>query len=115
MNYPEHYLEIILKDLDLSCLHPQYQKPGSTIPCTLSSLMTGVTGRSQPVHCIVANLEIYTSTILLRVADVGPMASGTYNLTLDDFVLPAMTAALEDSAPFHICLLYHSLSASDHY
>lgn len=36
-NYPQHYLEIVLKDLDLSAIQIAYRTPGATIPCTLSS------------------------------------------------------------------------------
>lgn len=54
-------------------------------------------------------------TILLRVTGLGALASGTYNVTLDDFTLPPMLAPLENSAPFHLCLLYHCLNVNAHY
>ena len=93
-SYPKHYLEIVFKDLTLSSVQLQYQTPGATVPCTLSALFLPIASRIEPPHCVVANIDIYLGTILLRITDIGALVTGTYTVTLDNFLLPDMTTPL---------------------
>jgi hypothetical protein len=52
-NYPQHYFEILFRDIDVSSLSAIYQIPGAKVPCTLSSLFIPVTGRTQLPLCTV--------------------------------------------------------------
>lgn len=84
-NYPQHYFEILFRDIDVSSLKAIYQIPGTKVPCTLSALFLPVTGRTQLPLCNVQLQEIVLNTIIVRVTQIGSIASGSYRLTFDDF------------------------------
>lgn len=71
-----------------------YNTPGSYMACTLSSLFTSISTRKQGALCIVQQMDIYLGTILIRVSQIGPLAIGAYQITLDDIILPNLVSPL---------------------
>lgn len=89
-NYPQHYFEILFRDIDVSSLKAIYQLPGTKVSCTLSALFLPVAGRTQKPLCNVHLQEILLNTVIVRVTQIGNIAAGAYRLTFDDFKLPNM-------------------------
>jgi hypothetical protein len=87
--FPNHYLEIIFRDLNINSIRIPNSNPGSSVPCTLSSLFLGIPARNQnEPQCIVHKLDTFHGTIIVRVQQIANLVVGTYQITLDDFLLP---------------------------
>jgi hypothetical protein len=87
LTYPSHYFEIVFRDLDMTSIRSPYNTPGSTVPCTLSSLFVAL-ARTQSPLCIIQKLDVILGTIIVRVTQIGKISMGTYQFTFDDFLLP---------------------------
>ena len=119
MEYPKHYLQIIFKDIDINSIRSIYRPSattyGSEIPCTFNYLIIPVSTRKLQPRCIATVLDLMHSTMVIRITDIGNIVPGTYQITIDDFLLPDMSPTLEDSSPFSFCLRYHSSVTNTRY
>ena len=47
MQYPEHQLEVVLRNVDFNAVPDKYRVPGNKVPCTLSLLFLNIGTRSR--------------------------------------------------------------------
>lgn len=65
--FPNHYFEVVLKDLTLGAIVPPYNVLGETIPCTLSSAFSVTASRISTPNCIVNYNNYLHQIITIRV------------------------------------------------
>lgn len=87
VSYPSHYLELIFWDIDFAAF-PGYSV-GQEVPCQLGSMYAQVSGRTAP-RCILAYQDSVNDIIKVRISHFGPVVSGVFTVSLDDFVLPSL-------------------------
>lgn len=105
--YPNHYLEIYFQDINYNSIKPPYNQVGAKVPCILSSQFV-TAGRTKGPTCIVNYMNAYHGDLVLRVTEIGNLpVSNTYNITLDNFLIPDLSTLLEQTNPFSVCLRLH--------
>jgi hypothetical protein len=65
--FPNHYFEVVFKDLTLDAIVPPYNILGETIPCTLSSAFSVTASRISTPNCIVNYNNHLHQIITIRV------------------------------------------------
>ena len=92
--YPTHYLEIHFEDINMNAIKAPYNEIGNEVPCTLSSHFV-TAGRTNGPHCIVNQVHVPHGDLVIRVVEIGALPqSNSYQISLDDFIMPDLSALL---------------------
>lgn len=111
--YPNHYLEFLFRDIDISAIPVPNNVVGTTVPCTFSSLFVAIAGRPSP-SCVIGQTD-NLGTLTIRITQIGNLLMGPYQLSLDFFTLPSLANLFQPTKQFTLCLRFHTVTPLSQY
>jgi hypothetical protein len=104
VSFPDHMLEMTFWDIALTSF-PSYTV-GQEIPCQLGSMFTQIIGRAAP-RCLLNYVDSINNIMKVRIESFGPVTSGTYTVSFDNYVLPSLSGWSEKSQKFDLSISFY--------